>query len=398
MTHRDTAIISAQFKSPADLSAVGGPVEGWILDGVFQEIDIVTGSLLYEWHAAEHVPITDTFKVLDQVEGTEDYSFDFFHINGVDLGPSGDYLVSAAGLRSIISIEAKTGQVQWSLGGRNNSIHDPSGRQIVDFVWPHSARWSDNDTLTVMDDGGAATTSRGMVIEVKPHAAQGAVRRIFPGSAEQRGHSAADIQVVPHTGHVLISWDDGRQRSEYTASGDLICENRLKMAKSMTTPRMPTELSHISKHTWIGKPLTQPLIKATGGRLYVSWNGATEVAEWQLEVRSHFHPSDVDGFGYHPVSHFSSKRYMTVIRVPQLQGSGTHFLRIAALDRQGQALGYTREVEWHQAWTGSDLSQAQIRVLAGVCIAGGMMTILSTLHIQWRSRKQNISLLPVKRY
>ena len=37
------------------------------------------------------------------------------------------------------------------------------------------------------------------------------------------------------------------------------------------------------KHAWKGHPLTNPDVAFDTGRIYVSWNGATEVSSWLLE-------------------------------------------------------------------------------------------------------------------
>lgn len=52
ITANDTALVTIYDPIPADLSSVGGPELGWLYDGVFQEIDIATGKLLFEWRAS----------------------------------------------------------------------------------------------------------------------------------------------------------------------------------------------------------------------------------------------------------------------------------------------------------------------------------------------------------
>jgi Arylsulfotransferase (ASST) len=57
---RNTALITAQRKVQADLSAVGGPAKGWAISGVAQEIEIATGKVLFEWNSLDHVPLTES--------------------------------------------------------------------------------------------------------------------------------------------------------------------------------------------------------------------------------------------------------------------------------------------------------------------------------------------------
>jgi hypothetical protein len=395
VTRRDTALIAAHYKRRADLSTVGGPVDGWILDGIFQEIDIATGNLLHEWRAADHVPIASTLKTLDNGEGTEDHPFDYFHISGVDRGLSGDYLVSAGNMRAVMSIDASTGQVQWNLGGRTNDLRDLSDRPIVDFVWPHNARWSENGTLTVMDKGDSTTGNRGMAIQINPHTSQAVLRQTYTGPTEAKELSDGDMQISQDTGNVLISWDGGQGLSEYTADGTLLCENYVLDPLSVFSFLRTAAPSHVSKHAWTGKPLTKPTIKISGHGLHVRWNGATEVAGWQLDLKEQ-HPSPTaDTQPYHEIGRFKKTGFETWLEIPPLKRQSRYFLRVAAIDRQGQILGYTDDVEWQQAWTGSELSQSQFRVLAGVCLFGGLLTLLSTLHIRLKTPERTVLLLPL---
>ncbi len=55
ITPEDTALFTIYHKVPMDLSSVGGPKEGTVLDGIVQEVDIETGEVLFEWHSLDHV-------------------------------------------------------------------------------------------------------------------------------------------------------------------------------------------------------------------------------------------------------------------------------------------------------------------------------------------------------
>src|SRR5215217_7475403 len=55
ITPEDTALITIYSKVVRDLSGMGGPVEGVVLEGIAQEIDIESGEVLLEWHSLEHI-------------------------------------------------------------------------------------------------------------------------------------------------------------------------------------------------------------------------------------------------------------------------------------------------------------------------------------------------------
>ena len=56
---QDTALITIYNKVGRDLSSVGGPVDGTVLDGIVQEVDIETGEVLFEWHSLDHVELSE---------------------------------------------------------------------------------------------------------------------------------------------------------------------------------------------------------------------------------------------------------------------------------------------------------------------------------------------------
>jgi hypothetical protein len=61
--------------------------------------------------------------------------------------------------------------------------------------------------------------------------------------------------------------------TEFTRSGAIVFDARLPHGgQSYRAFRFP----------WVGHPVDRPALAARGDRLYASWNGATEVASWQL--------------------------------------------------------------------------------------------------------------------
>jgi Arylsulfotransferase (ASST) len=394
ITRRDTAIISAHCKCRAKLSSIGGPAEGWILDGVFQDIDITTGKLIFEWWAADHIPIANTLKTFENGRGGEGHPFNYFHINSVDQGLLGDYLVSAGNLRSVICIDGFTGRIRWNLGERANGFRDIAERPTVEFSWPHNARWIAHETLTVMDCGenmphSLSKGNRSMTIDVSSHTKQAAVHQVYNKTIGLQKHPEGDLWTSRNTGAIFIGWGRDAGFSEFTANGETLCNVYFNEEHAHFSKQLVSSI--IFKHSWIGKPLSKPIAKASGRTLYVHWNGATEVTEWQLQVETHAAKHDAPQ--YLEIGSYMKTGYETMLKLPRLEGSN-HAFRIAALDREGNVLGYTENLKWQQAWTGSDLSHSQFQILAGVCLFGGLLTVLSTLHIRLKNRDKGMPLLP----
>ena len=61
LTPQGTALITVYAIVQDDLSSVGGPVNGTVLEGCAQEIDVATGAVLLEWHSLDHVALAESY-------------------------------------------------------------------------------------------------------------------------------------------------------------------------------------------------------------------------------------------------------------------------------------------------------------------------------------------------
>ena len=79
-------------------------------------------------------------------------------------------------------------------------------------------------------------------------------------------------------GNVLVGWGSEPFITEFGPSGEIRFDAKLpRGGQNYRAFRFP----------WVGRPADRPrLVRATAGgrKLYASWNGATEVASWQLQA------------------------------------------------------------------------------------------------------------------
>lgn len=118
----------------------------YIWDCAFQEIDLETGDLLFEWRASEHLNVTETYRGIGP-GGTKNDPFDWFHINSMIKDELGNYLISARYTHSITYIDGKTKETIWQLGGKSNMFLDQSNGNATNFAWQHDARFVDTYTF-----------------------------------------------------------------------------------------------------------------------------------------------------------------------------------------------------------------------------------------------------------
>src|SRR6185312_16371563 len=135
----------------ADLSEIGGPSKGRVLENIIQEVDIRTGKLLMEWRSLDHVPISESYrKPADPL--------DYLHANSIDIAADGNLLVSGRHTWSVYKLDRRTGEVIWRLGGKRSDFAMGKDSQ---YAWQHHACVVDPTTISVFDNGAdGATTSR----------------------------------------------------------------------------------------------------------------------------------------------------------------------------------------------------------------------------------------------
>jgi hypothetical protein len=59
-----------------DLTSFGGPADGWLYEGIAQELDVETNTVLFEWHSLDHVDPSLCFA--NPVDATEENPWDYF--------------------------------------------------------------------------------------------------------------------------------------------------------------------------------------------------------------------------------------------------------------------------------------------------------------------------------
>jgi hypothetical protein len=74
---------------------------------------------------------------------------------------------------------------------------------------------------------------------------------------------------------VVVGWGVKPYFSEYTRDGRVLLDVAFPHAE---------ENYRALRFPWVGRPAHPPVVARAGGHLFVSWNGATEVARWHLEA------------------------------------------------------------------------------------------------------------------
>jgi hypothetical protein len=325
ITPEDTALITIYSKVQRDLSGVGGPVDGVVLDGIVQEIDIESGEVLFEWHSLDHIGLEES---LYEPPPDLNAAFDYFHINSIDPIPGGYLIISARRTCAVYKVDRKTGEVVWRLGGEQSDFDMGYGTRTD---WQHDARRHSDGTITIFDNGGVQkdVQSRGIVVEVDEDDMSATLVGEYTHPNKILAATQGNLQVLPN-GNVFVGWGSEPSYSEFGPDGKLLYDASFpSQVESYRAFRFP----------WKGQPEDRPAVVAEAGpddkvTIYVSWNGATEVDTWQMLAGGN--PDQLEPAGSGP-----RKGFETAVTLY----TNEPYVAVEAKDSSGRVLGTSEAVE-----------------------------------------------------
>ncbi len=322
LTPQGTALITCYPRTVrTDLSSIGGSRQGQVLDSVIQEIDVSSGRVLFEWRGLDHIAASESYVGAAGV-------CDYLHANSIDVTPDGGLLVSARHTWAVYKLERHTGRVLWRLGGKRSSFALGHGAR---FAWQHDARMRGSDELTLFDDGAGAqrteSDSRGIVVTLDHRHRRARLASAYHSPRPLLAWAMGSMQTLPN-GNVVIGWGTAPVLSEFTAAGAQLARMQMPPGRnSYRAFRLP----------WTATPASAPAIAATaasgGATIYASWNGATEVASWQVTVGPS--PGALTAVAVAPRAGFE-----TAVVVPKATG----YAAVTALDAGGRPLASSRAI------------------------------------------------------
>ena len=236
--------------------------EGRVLQSVVQEVDIETGLVLFEWHSAGKIATSESYRPRESPRT----AWDYLHLNSVAVDDEGNFILSARSTHAVYRVSRANGDILWRLGGKRSSFRLGSG---VRFSEQHDAR--------------PAPTARSRCSTTPPRIARARSRSSSTAAARPacapsthpdglRASTQGSMQPLAN-GNTFVGWGSQRWFSEFDADGQIVFDGRL--AKGNDNYRA-------YRGEWVGRPTGRPTAVRRGKTLRVSWNGATEIATWQV--------------------------------------------------------------------------------------------------------------------
>ena len=272
ITPHGTALLAIYDAVRADLSSVGGPRDGTVVEGIVQEIDIKTGLVMFEWHSYGNVALAESYEPPPKGSG----QWDYLHLNSVALDNDGDFVISMRHTSSVMKLDRTTGRIEWRLGGKRSDFKLGAGAR---FDYQHDARPQPDGTLTVYDNSREGIRTQSRAITLRPDTQQhtATLARALTHERKLLSATQGSVQALPDGG-AFVGFGSQRWFSEYDADGKLVFDGRIAAGN---------DTYRAYRFQWTGTPDSRPRIVArrgTGDSMTVraSWNGATGVTRWQL--------------------------------------------------------------------------------------------------------------------
>ncbi|MFA9400786.1 MAG: arylsulfotransferase family protein [Acidobacteriota bacterium] len=343
LTGRDTALVQAYRGVKYDLTPVGGPADGKIMDNIIQEVDIKTGAVLWEWHAVGNVGIKSS-----QTAPPEDGAvWDYFHTNAVKADGKG-ILVSGRRQSTVYRINRDNARVMWRLRG------DGVKPKTSDFKIAPGAEWGyqhdmerlPNGDISLFDNGQDRPTTNVPVINEESSvlvlrlSGKGNNRKasLVKRYTHKPDHDAGSHGPGPllaetqgsarllENGNWFAGWGQVLQMTEFAPGGEIVWD------ATFPSTGQNTNSYRSFAAPWNGKPTDRPSIASEadgdGAKVYVSWNGSTKVQSWKVLTGA-----TADSLT--EVGSSNWKDLETMISVPTVDSK----VRVVAYDGKGEKIG-----------------------------------------------------------
>jgi Arylsulfotransferase (ASST) len=199
-------------------------------------------------------------------------------------------------------------------------------------AYQHDARRQEDGTITIFDNGAHPKVheqSRAILLQLDEEEMSATLRREYTSPEKILATSQGNAQLLSN-GNVLVGWGSAPFVSEFSQDGELLLN-----------AGFPPECESYRafRFSWSGHPTEAPALSAKQRSknrmaLHASWNGATEVAAW--EVISGPRPNRLQPLGAVPRDGFETA---------MLAQTTNPYVAVHAKDHSGKILGTSPPVE-----------------------------------------------------
>lgn len=279
----------------------GNPLRNWITNAIFQEIDLETNEVIFQWKSLDHVSPSNSFFKLSDLDSSVGYqsatAWNYFHINSVDKNSEGDYLISSRFTSTIYKISHKTGEIIWKFSTFKGSDFEIIGENFT-FGFQHHARFiesnidSDIEIISFFDNSAFSddlsiiinpTNSSGKIIKLNTKEKTAKLIKQYnpPNEYSISVLSQGSFQFLPN-GNKLINWGSEGAVTEYDSEGNVLYHVNLDSGKRADV----VQSYRAFKFEWDGHSNEDIAVYYETDKdfttIYLSWNGDTQTEKWHV--------------------------------------------------------------------------------------------------------------------
>ncbi len=288
LTNRNTALVQAYRGVKYDMTSVGGPPDGKILDNVVQEIDIKTGAVLFEWHALGNVGL----KAGEGPIPIDGSLWDYLHINATKADGKG-FLISGRRTSTIYRVDRFTAKTKWRLRGDGMKPNTNDFNIAADAMWgyQHDMERLPNGNISMFDNSADRPQNNLPVIFPESNILilklSGSGNNRKASLVKRYTHKPAPIIALSQgsarqleNGNWFAGWGQVLAMTEFAPDGEIVWDATFPASGN------PSNSYRSFKAPWTGFPKDRPSIASeadgAGAKVYASWNGSTKVHSWKV--------------------------------------------------------------------------------------------------------------------
>lgn len=124
--------------------------------------EIVDGELIFQWQSSDYEIFYDlnvaNNPTSNDLDRDGDVTVDYIHFNSIEVDPNdNNFILSFRRISAVVKIDRETGDIIWVLGGEGDEFGLTDDQK---FSRQHFARYADDETITIFDNGTASLTTR----------------------------------------------------------------------------------------------------------------------------------------------------------------------------------------------------------------------------------------------
>ncbi|TGO56897.1 hypothetical protein BCON_0072g00430 [Botryotinia convoluta] len=300
LTPWGTLLVTVYNLTQIDLSSVNGSAEGYLLDAQIHEIDIATSESIWKWSALDHIHLNASQLPLTDMAANESVAWDYVHINSVSPYGTDKLLVSGRHTWDVFAIDRSSGDIVWNYNGIYGEDFGAVPEEAT-FSWQYHTRVHDFGENFIIFSNFGNHDYAGAIGGNAQNTAPTVGREFYLELSASKNYHPLSLNTYNESSSLFSdSWgsfdylpNQQNATSRFMSYGQLPILREWQAGPGLNQTAFKWQATfgadndvatyRAQKASWYGEPKTaQQLVVLQNGTAYMSWNGATHVAGWNI--------------------------------------------------------------------------------------------------------------------